>query len=118
MSKLALIMGLTAPLTLLSCTAIGADQQEGEMVSVWSVDRTGAPPFKRELIQVPAADIAALELNAGPVETEVARVVNFRGSPPFKRKTAEVPVIDAASIETEVVDKRNIRPRNFFKRIR
>lgn len=118
MNKRTLFVGLAAPLVLLSCTATGADQQQGEMISVWSVDRTGAPPFKRELIQVPAADIAALELDSGPVETEIARVVNFRGAPPFKRKTAEVPVIDASSLETETVDRSKVRNRNFFKRIR
>ena len=86
------------------------------MVSVWSVDLTGAPPFSRSLVQVPAADIARLELEDGIVETTQMRVVDFRGKQPFRRTVKEVPVIDAAHLKAESTELRAATPRPFMKR--
>ncbi len=93
------LVSLIAPFALMSCgTANGLDSG-AEMVRVWSVDTTGKPPFKRTLVEVPAADIASLEIDDANVETVTMRVTDFRGKPPFRRTMQEVPVIDAASLE-------------------
>ena len=91
-----------------------------EMVSVWKVDFSGRPPFKRELVEVPVADIAALEASNKVIDTEVVWTVDFKGKPPFRRKMKEVPVIDAASLEFESADDSNTRkrPLGSFKRHR
>ena len=122
MNRLPKLIGLIVTATLMSCTSVGRDHTgnefDGDMVSVWAVDKSGAPPFKRRLVQVPAADIAALEVESGNVETVRKMVTNFRGKPPFRRRTVEVPVVDVSSLEIDTIQKRSIRPRSFFKRVR
>ena len=116
MLKSAFLSALTISLFLSACAVNSTEQASGDMVSVWSVDRTGAPPFNRSLVLVPAADIARLELEDGVVETTQVRVVDFRGKPPFRRTIKEVPVIDAARLEVESIEPRAAKPRPFMKR--
>ena len=116
MRKSAFLSALTISLFLSACAVNSTEQASGDMVSVWSVDRTGAPPFNRSLVLVPAADIARLELEDGVVETTQVRVVDFRGKPPFRRTIKEVPVIDAARLELESIEPRAATPRPFMKR--
>lgn len=118
MKKMALLAGLIASASLMSCTTAITAPQNGDMVSIWTVNRTGAPPFKRQLTEIPAADLAALELDSGPLETELVRVVDYRGKPPFRRRVMEVQVVDAASFEVEEVNTRRSGPRPFLKRHR
>ena len=91
-----------------------------EMVKVWKVDFSGRPPFKRKLIELPVADVAALEASDKVVDTERVLTVDYSGKPPFKRRWQEIPVIDAASLEIEDVEESNIRkrPLGSFKRHR
>ena len=98
-------------------TAVASDT---EMVKVWKVDFSGRPPFKRELVELPVADVAALEATDKVVETERVWTVDYSGKPPFKRKLQEIPVIDAASLEVESVEESNTRkrPLGSFKRHR
>ena len=91
-----------------------------EMVKVWKVDFSGRPPFKRQLVELPAADVAALEASTKVVDTERVWIVDYSGKPPFKRKFKEIPIIDAASLEIETVEESNSRkrPLGSFKRHR
>jgi hypothetical protein len=89
------------------------------MVKVWKVDFSGRPPFKRQLIELPAADVARLEASDEVLETERVWTVNYKGRPPFRRRFEDVPVIDAASLETEQVeDADRKKPLGSFKRHR
>ena len=97
-----------------------ANNSAVEMTKVWKVDFRGRPPFKRELVEIPVADVAALEIENKIVETEVSWQVDYSGRPPFKRRLLEIPVIDAASLEIEAEDQSRIkrRPLGSFKRHR
>jgi hypothetical protein len=91
-----------------------------EMVKVWKVDFSGRPPFKRELIELPVADVAALEATNKVVDTETVWTVDYAGKPPFRRRMQEIPIIDAASLEIEVDERPSVkrRPLGSFKRHR
>ena len=96
---------LAGALFSLSALTSFADSSGKEMVKVWSIDFSGRPPFKRQLIELPAADIARLEASNEILETEKVWTVDYSGKPPFRRRFEEVPVIDAASIEITDTDK-------------
>ena len=91
-----------------------------EMVKVWKVDFSGKPPFKRTLVELPVADVAALEATNQVVDTERVWTVDYKGKPPYKRRYKDIPVIDAASLEIEAVEESSIkkRPLGSFKRHR
>lgn len=96
-----------------------ADTDEQEMVKVWTVDYSGRPPFKRELVEVPAIDLARLEASDEILEVQKVWTVKFSGKPPFKRSFEEVAVIDAASLEvTEIEESGRKKPVGAFKRHR
>ena len=105
-------------MSLSGLTTVAAPSGE-EMVKVWSVDYSGRPPFKRQLIELPAADVARMEVANEIIETERVWTVDYSGKPPFKRKFEDVPVIDAASLEVEETGS-SIRkkPLGSFKRHR
>lgn len=63
------------------------------------VDRTGKPPFKRELVEVSEHDVAQFELLNASTECENRMSVDMRGKPPFKRSVECVPVVDVAQFE-------------------
>ena len=97
--------------TVLADTTDSAGNAAVETVKVWKVDFSGRPPFKRELIELPVADVAALETENKIVEFERSWQVDYSGKPPFKRRFLDVPVIDAASLEFEPVEDSNVRKR-------
>ena len=110
---------LAGALLSLSSAAVLADTSGEEMVKVWTVDFSGRPPFKRQLIELPAADVARLEASDEVLETERVWTVNYKGKPPFRRRFEDVPVIDAASLETEQAEDVNRKkPLGSFKRHR
>jgi hypothetical protein len=47
---------------------------------VWTIDRSGKPPYRRQLEELPVSDVAAMQVEAENVED-----VKFRGRPPFNR---------------------------------
>ncbi len=106
---------------MFSCSSAGiaADPDEQESVSLWVTDFSGKPPFKRGLKRLPAADIAALEIDLKEVETECVWSADFSGRPPFKRRFRNLPVIDAASLEIlEEETQGTTRSKSRFKRHR
>lgn len=110
---------LASALLSLSATSVLADTSGEQMVKVWKVDFSGRPPFKRQLIELPAADLARLEASDEVLETERVWTVNYKGKPPFRRRFEDVPVIDAASLETvQVEDVDRKKPLGSFKRHR
>ena len=110
---------LAGALLSLSTTAALADINGEEMVKVWKVDFSGRPPFKRQLIELPAADVARLEASDAVLETERVWTVNYKGKPPYRRRFEDVPVIDAASLESEQAeDTDRKKPLGSFKRHR
>lgn len=124
MKKSAILLGLSSALVLSSGVALADDDSSGaklETAKIWQVDRSGKPPFKRRLVEVPLADIASMEIEAENGETEVVRVVDYRGKPPFRRVSKEVVVQDVASFETEALsaeERSKIKPKPFLKRHR
>lgn len=121
MDKFIIASALLGALVAVPATAQEQDSQE-QFVKVWETDFSGKPPFKRVMKLVPVADIAALEVESEPVETELVRVIDFTGKPPFKRKLKEVPIVDAASLEIvdaeETESKSPLRRKAGFKRHR
>jgi len=101
-------------------TTNSATNDSVDTVKVWKIDFSGRPPFKRELIELPVADVAALEEENKIVETERSWQVKFVGKPPFKRRLLEIPVIDAASLEFESAEQSSVkkRPAGSIKRHR
>ncbi|MDT8427457.1 MAG: hypothetical protein RQ757_01680 [Pseudomonadales bacterium] len=122
MIRIFMIAGMSAALLLTAAPAVTAAADEKALVGVWEVKRLGSPPFKRVFRELPATDIAALEIEPGQVETQVVWQADFSGRPPFKRRFREVSVIDIASIEisseTEVDASKPRRPKTYFKRHR
>jgi len=119
MRKLALVSSIAGALLSLSATATLADTSGEEMVKVWKVDFSGRPPFKRQLIELPAADVARLEVSNEIVDMERVWTVDFSGKPPFRRRFEDVPVIDAASLEFDADgDEDRKKPLGSFKRHR
>lgn len=97
----AVILGFVAVLPHSSVWADShADTHDSEMVKVQVVDFSGRPPFKRELVEVPAADVASMEAMNQVLEMERVWTVDYSGKPPFKRRFEDVPVIDLASMES------------------
>lgn len=112
MRKLILNACLLGAAAMLPSTSVLADDNGAEMVTVRVVDFSGRPPFKRELVEVPAVDVASMESMGQVVKMEKVWTVDFSGKPPFKRQFEEVPVIDIASMETHdagVESKRSTR---------
>ena len=90
---------------------VAADDSSTEMVKVWEVDTSGRPPYKRTLVEIPAADLAQLEV----VETERLWHVNYSGRPPFRRGFEEFPVVDAAALDVVESAGDQARPTPIFK---
>jgi len=119
MRKSVLAICLVAAMFSLPAMTVFAAAGGEEMVKVWSVDFSGRPPFKRQLIELPAADVARMEVSNEIIETERVWTVDFTGKPPFRRKFDDVPVIDAASLEGVTTDKSTRKkPLGAFKRHR
>ena len=80
-----------------------------ETVKVWKVDRSGHPPFKRELVTLDVVDTARLQ--TAPVsdmsrEMVTVRTVDRTGKPPYSRRSETLPVSDIAVLEeARVVEK-------------
>lgn len=73
-----------------------------ETVKVWKVDRSGHPPFKRELVEMTVVDAARLETapaSEARTETVTVRTVDRTGKPPYQRRTETLPVSDIAVFE-------------------
>lgn len=90
---------------------VAADQSSTDMVRVWEVDTSGRPPFKRTLVEIPAADLAQLEV----VETARVWHVDYSGRPPFRRGFDELPVVDAAELDVIENSSEQVRPAPLFK---
>jgi hypothetical protein len=73
-----------------------------ETVTVWQVDTSGRPPYKRERVELPVVDTARMELTAdADVETVRVWTVDRSGKPPYQRRFEELPVTDIAAMELE-----------------
>lgn len=118
MRKLILNVSLLGLVAIMPHTSVMADANESEMVTVQVVDFSGRPPFKREVVELPAADVARMEAMDEVLETERVWTVDFSGKPPFKRKFEDVPVIDIASLEMAAEKKEQKPSRPPFKRHR
>ena len=108
---------------MISCASNStvASANEIETVGVWVTDFSGKPPFKREFRELPAADIALLEIEGTDAEMERVWRADFSGHPPFKRGYRELPVVDASSLEIisdEEADQSAIGRTSRFKRHR
>lgn len=104
--------GLTFPV------AAGQASQP-ETVSVWHVDYSGRPPFKRARVELPAADVARMEVTDTAGKTVRVWTTDFSGRPPFRRGYADLPVIDTARMEETADDSAAhvaTRARPFFKK--
>jgi hypothetical protein len=100
-------------------TSALAQTNDQEMVKVWSIDFSGRPPFSRQLIELPVADVARLETSGEIIETERVWTVKKSGKPPFRRRFEDIPVIDAASLEVNEADSSTRKkPLGSFKRHR
>jgi hypothetical protein len=107
-SSVALVAALLAGSTLGTAkTQAGQDalntaaNSDAPTMTVWEVDMSGRPPYRRTRIEVPVVDVAALETPAaGTTETTTVWEVVRRGKPPYSRRQVEVPVVDAAALET------------------
>ncbi|GFZ80196.1 hypothetical protein GCM10011403_24220 [Pseudohongiella nitratireducens] len=99
MRKLTLSACLLGFVAVMPHTSVLADANSEEMVKVRLVDFSGRPPFKREVVELPAADVAAMEATEEILEVERVWTVDYSGKPPFKRQFEDVPVIDVASME-------------------
>ena len=87
----------------------------------WEVDMRGKPPYRRERVEVPVVDVAAIEIDSEyDGETVTVWERETSGRPPFGRQRVEVPVVDAAAMElVEVPEPRtDFRGRPPFKRHR
>ncbi len=90
-----------------------------ETTTVWQVDMSGKPPFKRERVEIPVVDTARLEVTGEPIETVTVWQIDRSGKPPFRRTREEVPVIDVAAAEIEAdAGEADFRGRPPFKRHR
>lgn len=120
MRKSGFAASLVGALLMLAVAQVSADESNQEMVKIWKVDFSGRPPFKRELVEVPVADFAALEAGNEVLRTERVWTVDYSGKPPFKRRFEEIPIIDAASLELIVEDEPQLkkRPHGSLKRHR
>lgn len=118
MRKLILNVSLLGMVAIMPHTSVLADANESEMVKVRIVDFTGRPPFKRELVELPAADVARMEAMDEVLEMERVWTVDYSGKPPFKRTFEDVPVIDIASMERAAEENEQKPSRTPFKRHR
>jgi hypothetical protein len=115
MHRLALYTAIAGALFALPAAAETSSVAEQETVTIWKVDYSGRPPFDRELIEVPVADVASFEA-ASTVETERVWHTDFTGRPPFKRGYVDLPVIDTAQFEIESTQSSgDIQPKPFSK---
>ncbi|MEQ8517378.1 MAG: hypothetical protein RIC38_17400 [Chromatocurvus sp.] len=93
-----------------------------ETVKVWKVDRSGHPPFKRELVEMDVVDAARLEpapASDANTETVTIRTVDRTGKPPYQRGTETLPVSDIAAFEEAgTVEETIFRGRPPFSRHR
>ncbi|MHA7817346.1 MAG: hypothetical protein ACX93N_12785 [Pseudohaliea sp.] len=103
----------------LAAGAIAEAPATGETVTVWAVDHSGRPPFKRERVEVPVVDTARLELADESVETVTVWTVDRSGKPPYQRRREELPVTDIAALESAPAEEEPLfRGRPPFKRHR
>lgn len=73
-----------------------------ETVKVWRVDRSGHPPFKRELVVMDVVDTARLQtapVSESGSEMVTIRTVDRRGKPPYSRRSERLTVSDIAVLE-------------------
>lgn len=93
-----------------------------ETVKVWKVDRSGHPPFRRELVEMDVVDAARLETapaSDASAETVTVRTVDRTGKPPYQRRTETLPVSDIAAFEeADTVEDTVFRGRPPFSRHR
>jgi len=103
----------------LATAAIAEAPAGGETVTVWAVDHSGRPPFKRERVEIPVVDTAQLEVADESVETVTVWTVDRSGKPPYDRRREELPVTDIAALESAPADEEPLfRGRPPFKRHR
>ena len=103
----------------LATGAIAEAPASGETVTVWTVDHSGRPPFKRERVEIPVVDTAQLEVTDKAVETVTVWTVDRSGKPPYQRHREELPVTDVAALEGELTEEEPLfRGRPPFKRHR
>jgi hypothetical protein len=113
-AMLAVLVGGT-----LATGAIAESPRSGETVTVWAVDHSGRPPYKRERVEIPVVDTAQLEVNDTAVETATVWTVDRSGKPPYRRHREELPVTDVAALESELAEEEPLfRGRPPFKRHR
>jgi hypothetical protein len=103
----------------LATGAVAEAPSQGETVTVWAVDHSGRPPFKRERVEIPVVDTAQLEVADESVETVTVWTVDRSGKPPYDRRREELPVTDIAALESAPADEEPLfRGRPPFKRHR
>lgn len=108
-----LAAAMAAALPAFAATGAGT-----ETTTVWKVDTSGHPPFRRTRVEVPVVDTAA-----APVESSAEMVtvwtVDRSGKPPYQRRRETVPVVDTAALEAaEPADEPRFRGRPPFRRHR
>ncbi|GAB5500532.1 MAG: hypothetical protein PsegKO_28430 [Pseudohongiellaceae bacterium] len=111
MLKSALFSAIAGSLLALSVAADASDSSD-VMVKVWEIDTSGRPPFKRTLVEIPAADLAQLEV----IDTERVWHVDYSGRPPYRRGFDELPVVDAAALDVIGDAGSEARPSPIFKK--
>lgn len=92
----------------------GSETAAGATVSVWDIDTSGRPPFKRRRIEVPVADVASFEME--PVETVTKWKADYSGKPPYRRSYQELPVVDSQGEMASDSGSGDVVPRPFYKR--
>lgn len=115
MYRLAFYTAIAGALFAMPAAADVSAVAEQETVTVWKVDYSGRPPYDRQLVEVPVADIASFEA-ASVMQTERVWHTDFSGRPPFKRGYVDLPVIDAAQFEIDSTQSSgDIQPKPFSK---
>ncbi|MBU3022362.1 hypothetical protein [Aestuariibacter sp. A3R04] len=101
MKLLVFFISSTLSFTAISAANANPSNASQDTVKVQVVDYSGKPPFKREVIMLPVADVAKLENAQGDTPTEYAevRTVVMRGKPPFRRTVETLPVYDVAQLD-------------------
>jgi len=75
-----------------------------EMTSVWSIDFSGKPPFKRKMVKARTADLARTKKQS----TLVISGTDFRGKPPYTRNKETVRVVD--HVQSDTINKKKFVP--------
>ena len=109
-----LALSLLLPAAANADTHAGHAPAAGDMVTVWTVDYSGRPPYSRSRETLSVSDVARLE----QAEVTEVRTVDYSGRPPFRRNVETLRIIDAARLEVveDAAPARRVMNRTSFKR--